>query len=1111
MHSVFQWKAKPVYEKNLPAGLRNNEAYKLEKQYRWLEAADLHINGLEREDSHQGRAEVAERTGFCIHRAAYQSTTDEEFKTRVKAARQHYEEAAALYAETDQEASEARKHHCLSKINHLEHLLQDDPPERRSLLDQSLEEEKKALREWSMISEDSGYIEACNGYLSHLYYKLGLARDHEEVAHILGEAMEHSEVATQAAGDDQGLPELTWARHLLSLIMLDKPMEVYESIKRQQEAMKTSFDNATRAYDQAVELEDAYLIGKTSGVLSYVTFEINGDLDASLRLANLELESAEKTGDMLLKAQAYELLGYLTAWKTNTTDEDREIQKSENLKAYQYTEKALEYYDLISKPVSHAYINHVGSHYHLARNEEKIESKLKVLRKGVEVAKKDLVRARGSGSQLGTLFILNELLHLLFGLIKYEKADEEKKRLIGEADSTVDALIDVSARMQPFRYWNNSVFKFQSAKLKIARSRLEEDQQKKIELLKEALLEGEECAELGKMHLEANPSTALYLDYAVGLRQMGELLDYLYTVTKDTKYLDKAIDTYGKILKTYVENDLPCRAAETQWRIAALLEKLGQYMEAAEEFEAAAASYDEAADKIPHHKEFYTDYSNYMRALSEIEKAKHHNLEKRHDKVREHYERAAELHNATKRWAYLSKYYSAWAKLAEAEALSQEDETEEAESLFREIADLFEESKDAIEAQVSEIHVRDEKEMARSLIEASELRSGYCRGRVTLEEARILVRGGDHAAGSRKYDESIRIFKRVYDALDTEGERGEIAPIICLCEAWKMMALAEAEAAPQHYHEVAELFEKAKDLSLTQQTKLLALGHSNFCKALYECTIFETKRDAGAHKTASQYLTSATSFYVRAGYEPALEYSKATQRLFDAYVYMDNANLETEPEKKARYYAMAERVLEASADSFLRAQHPAKQEEVKRLLENIRRDRRLAISLMDVLHAPLISSSTESFSAPTPTHEYAAGLESFEQANLHAGLIVKFKDVEKGEAFDVVIELYNTGMTSAALIKVENFVPEDFELVMVSGIFGVKDDYIDLKGKRLGPSREEKITLSLKPLSKGNYIIKPCVVYIDDAGELKRCETEPVEVSVSEMGILGWISGHRPR
>jgi hypothetical protein len=1094
----------------LPASLLDNEAYMLEKRYRWQEAADRYREALENIHGQLGRAEAIERTGFCIHRAAYQSKTNEMFKARVEAARQQYEEAAALFSEADHEASEARKHHCLSQVRHLEHLLQDDPQERRALLDRSLEEEKKALDMWSMIGEPSGYIEACNGYLSHLYYRLELVWDSEEAALILEEAMERSEAAEKVAGEDHGRPELTWTRHLLSLILLDKPMEVYSSIKRQQEVMKTSFDNATRAYGEAVELGDAYLIGRTCGVLGYVTFEINGDLEASLRYANLQLESAEKTDDVLLKAQAYELLGYLTAWKTNTTDEDRETQTSENLKAYQYTEKALEYYEVISKPVILAYINHVGSHYHLTRNEEKVEAKLEIMRKGVEVAKKDLVRARGSGSQLGTLFILNELLHLLFGLIKYENADEEKKRLMEEADSTVGELIEVSTRMQPFRYWNHSVFKFQSARLKIARSRLETDQHRRIELLKEALLEGDECAELGKIHLNTNPSTALYLDYAVGLRQLGELLDYLYTVTKDTQYLDRAIGTYREILRAYAENDLPCRMAETHWRIAAIREKLGQYMEAAEEFEAAAASYDDAANKIPHHKEFYTDYSIYMKALSEIEKAKHHNLEKRYDKVREHYERAAELHRATNRWSYLSKYYSAWAKLAEAEALSQEDDTEDAKSLFGEIVAYFKESKDAIEAQFGEIHVRDEQEMARSLIDASELRSEYCRGRVTLEEARMLVRSGDQAASSRKYDESTRTFKRLYDAVDTEAERGEIAPIICLCEAWKMMTLAEAEAAPQHYHEAAGLFEKAKDLSLTQQTKLLALGHSNFCRALYECTMFETKRDMGAHKMASHYLTSATNFYVRAGYEPALEYSKATQRLFDAYVYMDNANLETEPEKKARYYAMAERVLEASADSFLKAQHPAKEEEVNRLLENIRKDRKLAMSLIDMLHAPLISSSTESFSAPTPTHEYAAGLESFEQANLHAGLYVKSKEIEKGEAFDVVIELYNPGMTSAALIKIEEIISENFEVIMVSGIFGVKDDYLDLKGKRLGPLSTEEITVSLNPLSKGDYTIKPCVVYIDEAGELKHCEAEPLKVSVSEMGILGWISGRRP-
>ncbi|MFH2112766.1 MAG: hypothetical protein ABIJ47_16075 [Candidatus Bathyarchaeota archaeon] len=1053
---------------------------------------------------------MQERIGLCLQRAAYQSKTDKEFTDRIGPAQESYKKAGELYGKTKHPSSKARRLHCQAQSTHLESWIMEDPQKRKDCLDRCLEADRKALKEWSRIGDTSGYLETCNGFLSHLYSRSELIRDYEEVTGILEEAIKFSEAAYKAAGGQEDAPELALTRHLLSLILLDKPMEVYGSIKKQQDFMKTSFETAQRAYEDAERLGDPYLVGRSGGVLSYVTFERNGDLEASLKLANTQLESADKTGDTLLKAQAYELLGYLTAWKTNTTDEDPETQVSENEKAYQYTENAIKLYEAISRPITLAYINHVGSHYHLARNESTTETKLKIYRKGVAVAKIDLENAHRYGSQLGTLYILNELSHLLLGLIRYERVEEDKRRLIEEATSTVDELIEVSTRVQPFRYWNHSVFKFQSAKLKIEYSRIEKDQEKRVTLLKEALQEGEECAELGKIHLETNPSRALSLDYAVGLRQMGELLEYLYAATKDTQYLDQATGIYREMRETYQENELLSRVAETHWKTANIKNRLGQYTESAEEFEQAAQCYEDAAKKIPHLKEFYTEYSNYMRAWSEIKKAKQHNLEKEYGKVKEHYEKAAELHGLTSRWGYLSNNYSAWARLAEAEALSQDDKTEDASNLFGEVAELFEESRKVIEGQIDSIGVRDEQELARSLIEASRLRHDYCVSRMTLEEARILNRRGEHAASSRKYNEAASILQRIVNALDMDAERNEITPIITLCKAWRMMTLAEADAAPRHYHEAAQLFEEAKDLSLTQQTKLLSLGHSNFCRALYECTQFETTRDVGSYQKASQYLTNATNYYVRAGYEPALEYSKATQRLFDAYVYVDNANAETEPEKKARYYAMAERVLEASAKSFLRAKHPAKEQEVYRLLENIRKDRTLVMALIDVLNAPLISSSTESFSAPTPSHEYAAGLESFEHANVQASLYLKSTDVKSGEAFDAIVELYNAGMASATLVKVEDIVPENFEVVRVSGYFGAADGYIDLKGKRLGPLSTEEIQLSMKPLSKGSYTLKSCVVYLDDTGELKHCESEPVEVSVYEMGILGWLRGPRP-
>jgi len=58
--------------------------------------------------------------------------------------------------------------------------------------------------------------------------------------------------------------------------------------------------------------------------------------------------------------------------------------------------------------------------------------------------------------------------------------------------------------------------------------------------------------------------------------------------------------------------------------------------------------------------------------------------------------------------------------------------------------------------------------------------------------------------------------------------------------------------------------------------------------------------------------------------------------------------------------------------------------------------RQLAVSLSEVLHAPTITSTTNSFSTPTSTHEQAAGLERFEHADIQANLILTVKEVTVG-------------------------------------------------------------------------------------------------------------------
>ncbi len=1089
-----------------------NDTLKFIKAYKWLEAAELNRKSLsssQRDEDDFKARELYERIGFCYYRAAYQSETNKQFKDLIRSAQQSYEKASKVCEQYQDVTSQAKQLFFEAQILYLKSWLKEDPSDRKDLLDQCLDVGKRSLEEWNKLGDTSNYHKICNEFLIHLYARSELTRDYLEAMTIIEEALKYGETTIEIVGEDKENPELTRTRYLLSLIILDKPMEVYESVKKQQEVMKISFENALKAYESAELLRDPYLIGRSSGVLSYVNFELKGDFESSIHYANRQLEIANITKDNLLKAQANELLAYLTSWKTNTTDEDPEIQISEHRKALQYAENAIAHYNLISKPVVIAYLNHVGSYNHLAKNEVKLDKKIDIIKNGIDVAKKDLVEARKSGSLLGTLYILNELTYLLFSLIKYEKKENEKRKLIEESELIVDELIDISNRMQPFRHWNHSVFKSHSASLKIEHSKLENDQQKKKDLLMEALIEGEECIRLCKLHLKSNPSTALSLDFALGLKSMVELLNLVYSVTQETQYLDQAINTLRQVLQTYEENNLLSRVAETRWNIATIYNKLGQFLNSAMEFEAASSCYANTANKISHLNEFYLEYSNYMKSWSEIKKAKYYNLKKQYNKVKECYENAAKLHKLTKKWNYLYKNYMSWAKLAEAEDLSQKDKTKEAKELFQEILEMFEDSKKTIETHIKTIEIKDEQQMAISLIKASDLRREYCLGRMVLEEARILDRQGENTASSQKYGKATRIFQKIMDALETESERKEIMPIIYLCKAWKMMTLAEAEASTKYYDEAAKLFEKAKDHSFTQKTKLLAQGHSYFCRALYESSKFETTRDLGSYRTTNQYLTSAANYYMRAGYEPALEYSKATQRLFDAYVYMDEASSETDPIQKAKYYALAERVLEASADSYFKAQHPGKRDDVYRLLENLRREQKFVMSLVEILRTPLISSSTESFSVPTPTHEYAVGLESFEHANIQANLYMKSRDIKSIENLDITIELYNTGKAPAFLIKVEEIVPEKFEVVRVSGFFRITDQYLDMKGKMLGPLSAQEVSVKLKPLSKGEYVIKPRIVYIDDMGEQKTCEPEPVNVTVTDMGILSWIRGPR--
>ncbi|MCK4313262.1 hypothetical protein KAW04_00705, partial [Candidatus Bathyarchaeota archaeon] len=393
---------------------------------------------------------------------------------------------------------------------------------------------------------------------------------------------------------------------------------------------------------------------------------------------------------------------------------------------------------------------------------------------------------------------------------------------------------------------------------------------------------------------------------------------------------------------------------------------------------------------------------------------------------------------------------------------------------------------------------------------ASQIRSEYCRGKIALEEAKMLDKEGNHLSSSQKYLAAAHIFEKLEKQTESETEQRELKPIVYLCLAWQKMTLADCRASPELYREASQLFEQASEHCHSERARLLALGHSRFCKALEAGTRFTDTRDTALHSAAMQHLQSASSHYQRADLQNVAEHARATGLLFDAYVYMDNAKKEIDPEKKARLYMVTEKILETSAGTYLKAKQLGKVKEVQTLLTRVREERELAVSLTEILRATPIVSTTPAFPTPVKNEEKAVGLERFEHAAIETNLVLSSKEVKAGEDFSLEMQITNVGKEAALLAKVEEILPASFELVAKPEYCHSEDAYIDMKGKKLNPLKTEEIRLILRSFSKGSFTVKPRIIYVDETGHQEFCEPKPVTINVSEVTLPGRITtGYR--
>jgi len=157
--------------------------------------------------------------------------------------------------------------------------------------------------------------------------------------------------------------------------------------------------------------------------------------------------------------------------------------------------------------------------------------------------------------------------------------------------------------------------------------------------------------------------------------------------------------------------------------------------------------------------------------------------------------------------------------------------------------------------------------------------------------------------------------------------------------------------------------------------------------------------------------------------------------------------------------------------------------------------------LADALYCPVCAATAG------PVSDKTLGLERLEHAAIQANVMVRHLEVEIGEDATVELQMINAGKSPATLVKIENVVPEGFELVSGPEPYRLDRNHLHLKGRRLDAMKTEEMVLVLRPKRRGAFVLKPKIFYLDEDRNYRIHEPDPVTIRVKEIGLSGWIKG----
>ncbi len=1091
-----------------PYAMILQQAEEQEKQYAWHSAATYYQQALRAQSKGSTLPELWERLGRCFDRASRQAHDVEAFRYLQRQAVDAYQQAASLFSQ-DTSAS-ARRASSLAAAAYHRSWVAATPSDKKACYDECCAHSETALQAFEEAGDLVNYSKACITLLACLYDSLYLAVDLREKNVVAQKGLAWGQKALVL------LTTCADARELLQVYALAALISWYAANLSEREDWRVELGNRSVQYAETAialsqEAVDPYGVALSRWAAALVTLFFTQNIDAASDYAEEMLQHATVIQDNYLLGKAYYLLAFIADWSIpREAGSDKQKEKYEAI--LQYAERGIAAFTLVDHDLAltETYMFYIESYSSLASSfETTLVGKRAIAQKAVEAGRNGLVIALHSGSPDALNAIYHVLSKLFYFLSNLEPSQEDQIKLLENAVDYRQKQIAVIEQAFPSHLWVLGVAKHYAALAQAQLANSQTDPNQKRALLRDAVSSLDDSLKACTTWIQSRNIPSLIAIVAGYEDDYGAALNELYSLTKDTAVLAETIELYEDAADKYTQLEIPSRAAESYWKIAQSLDDLGRYQEAAQYFEKASSSYKSASIKITSFSDFYFDHALYMQAWREIEAAKSAHTHETYAIAKQHYEKTAALLQHSTVWRYFASSFQAWAQLEHAEDLSRQEQCEASKDAFTKAATLFTDAELAFDAEIQKLRAPDERTSVIDLKNASTRRKDYCLARVNLEQARQLDFHGKYHESAEYYGLAALKLDAILSSTQTEVEKREIEAILYMCRGWQKMKLADARDLPELYREASDLFIKAGESSIQTQRNMLTLGNTALCRALESGTRFKMTKAKDDFIQAKQYLLSAADYYLKTGFTRIAQWTNATQVLFDAYMYLNNAEIEIDPDNKTKTYLMAESCLNRAALLYENAGYIGKKDELLTLIATVKDQRAFTRSLGELIAAPSHATSTLMMPAPSLTIEEPIGVTKFQKILLEAKLSLPQKEIMLGDELQCNLHLANLGKTVAFLIQIDELLPHNVDVTAKPERYTITDATLNFQGRKLAALETETMSYRFKPKKKGSYTFTPRIQYMNEYGEHRVHDLEPITVNVKQLGILGWLRGPR--